>query len=220
MKSATTQQMSSEIIGEPDSTPPDSPNNALHYAGFWRRFGAYWLDFLIFLPAIGLSFWLGEKSRMVNIWNHVPWLIFGLWFHVYLVKRYGGTPGKLMLGIRVTRLDGSPVGFRESLIRHSVIFVLSALQSVGLVIATFSMSDSEYLSLSFQARSLRLIEIAPSWYQPITMLMNIWIWSEFVIMLTNKRRRALHDFMAGTVVIHSAQPCAQPDRSQEARHAG
>jgi uncharacterized RDD family membrane protein YckC len=31
--------------------------------------------------------------------------------------------------------------------------------------------------------------------------MNVWIFSEFVVLLTNKKRRALHDFMAGTVVI-------------------
>jgi len=27
------------------------------------------------------------------------------------------------------------------------------------------------------------------------------LWSEFVVLLTNRKRRALHDFIAGTVVI-------------------
>lgn len=208
--------MNSEVMREPDHAPPDHRNNVLHYAGFWRRFAAYWLDFLIFVPAIGLSFWLGEKSRLFNLYSYLPWLVFGLWFHVYLVKRYGGTPGKLMLKIRITRVDGSPVSYREAILRHSVLFVLSTLQSIALIIATFSMSDSEYLSLSFMARSQRLVEISPSWYQPITLLMNIWIWSEFVIMLTNKRRRALHDFIAGTVVVRAAQPGVAGDLAHKA----
>lgn len=207
--------MKSEVMREPDSTPPDS-RNALHYAGFWRRFGAFWLDFLIFLPAIGLSFWLDEKSRMFNLYSYLPWLVFGLWFHVYLVKRYGGTPGKLMLKIRITRVNGSPLSYREAILRYSVLFVLSSLQSIALIIATFSMSDSEYLSLSFMGRGQRLVEIAPSWYQPITLLMNIWIWSEFVIMLTNKRRRALHDFIAGTVVVRAVQPGVADDLAHKA----
>jgi uncharacterized RDD family membrane protein YckC len=36
--------------------------------------------------------------------------------------------------------------------------------------------------------------------------MQIWIWGEFVTMLFNKKRRAVHDYMAGTVVImHRAE---------------
>jgi uncharacterized RDD family membrane protein YckC len=177
------------------------------------------LDLLIFVPVIGLSIWIGEYSRMANIYSYFPWLAFGLWFNVYLVKRYGGTPGKLMLKIRITRLDGSSVGYREALLRHSVLFVLTTLQSIGLLVATLSMSDSEYLSLSLQARNLRLVETAPSWYQLVGVLMNIWIWGEFVIMLTNKRRRALHDFMAGTIVVRADRSCTQPALPQVARQS-
>jgi len=39
------------------------------------------------------------------------------------------------------------------------------------------------------------------WNQAINMLIPIWIGSELLVMLTNKKRRALHDFIAGTVVI-------------------
>ncbi len=27
-----------------------------HYAGFWRRFGAYWIDVIVWLPLTALSF--------------------------------------------------------------------------------------------------------------------------------------------------------------------
>lgn len=176
---------------------------AMQYAGFWRRFGAYWVDFLVFLPLIGLSFWLGEKTRLFNLYYFIPGLLIGLWFHVYLVKRYGGTPGKLALKIRIARLDGTAVGYKEAMIRYSVLFVLSALTSIGLIIGALNMSDTQYLSLGFQERTAKLVELAPRWYQPITILVNIWIWSEFIVMMTNKRRRAPHDFMAGTVVLRN-----------------
>jgi uncharacterized RDD family membrane protein YckC len=32
-------------------------------------------------------------------------------------------------------------------------------------------------------------------------VLQVWIWIELIVMLTNRRRRALHDFIAGTVVI-------------------
>jgi len=183
---------------------PTASNSELIYAGFWRRFGAYWLDLIVLLPLIGLSFWLGGKMRLFHLYYFVPGLLISLWFHVYLVKKFGGTPGKLLLGLRIARLDGYGVGFREASIRYSILFALSTLASIAMIIATLHMSDSEYLSLGFTARSLRLAQMTPSWYRPVTMLMNVWIWSEFIVMLTNKKRRGLHDFMAGTVVVRAA----------------
>jgi uncharacterized RDD family membrane protein YckC len=34
---------------------------------------------------------------------------------------------------------------------------------------------------------------------------NVWLVSEYIVMLTNKRRRSLHDLIAGTVVIHEVR---------------
>jgi uncharacterized RDD family membrane protein YckC len=181
-----------------------APTGELAYAGFWRRFGAYWLDFLILLPLIGLTVWLGGQSRMFQLYYFLPGVAIGLWFHVYLVKRFGGTPGKRLLGLSIRRLDGSPAGLREASIRHCVLFVLTTLNSVGLLLATLEMSDSEYLGLPFAARALRLVELAPSWHRSVTIAVNIWVWSEFVVMLCNRRRRGVHDFMAGTVVVRNA----------------
>ena len=40
-------------------------------------------------------------------------------------------------------------------------------------------------------------------------MQQIWIWSEFVVLLFNRRKRAIHDFIAGTVVI--LKEFAEPD---------
>jgi len=85
---------------------------------------------------------------------------------------------------------------------------------VGIIYAHLAITDSEYLSLSFLVRSERLNALAPAWYRPIYIALQIWIWGEFVVMMTNRKRRALHDFIAGTVVIVNApeealQPTAQ-----------
>jgi uncharacterized RDD family membrane protein YckC len=31
----------------------------------------------------------------------------------------------------------------------------------------------------------------------------VWVYSEFAVLLTNRKRRAIHDFMAGMVVIRA-----------------
>jgi hypothetical protein len=32
---------------------------------------------------------------------------------------------------------------------------------------------------------------------------NIWVYSELIVMLTNKRKRAIHDYIAGTVIVQA-----------------
>ena len=36
----------------------------LVYAGFWKRFAAYWIDLLIVIPWFGICFYLNSISRI------------------------------------------------------------------------------------------------------------------------------------------------------------
>ncbi|WP_046019653.1 RDD family protein [Marinomonas sp. S3726] len=178
----------------------------MEYAGFWKRFWSFCLDTLIMAPIIAFTFWGNEQSRLFQLYYLIPNLLFGLWFYVYLVKRYGGTPGKLILKIKITKLDGSDVSYREAALRYSVLFVLSIFSAIPMILAAQGMSDTEYFSMNWQERSLVLIERSPSWYNLVSIAMNVWVWSEFIVMLTNKKRRAIHDFIAGTIVINRPLP--------------
>ncbi|MEY4561949.1 MAG: hypothetical protein RLZZ618_1226 [Pseudomonadota bacterium] len=173
----------------------------LVYAGFWRRFGAFWIDALIFLPVMAIAYILSEKTRFFYAYWFIPSLALGLFFHVYLVTRFGGTPGKLALNTRIALVDGSAVTAKAAFIRHAVQFVLSTLTSVALVLGSMAMTDDRYFSLGYVARVQEITANAPFWYATVTLLTQLWIWSEFVSMLFNKKRRAIHDFMAGTVVV-------------------
>lgn len=176
----------------------------MQYGGFWRRFGAYWIDVAIWLPLSLVVVWLSSTSRYFYLLNLIPGVAIGIWYNVYLVKRYGGTPGKLLLKLRIAKVDGTPIGVKEAFLRYAVFFGLTTLTSVAVALAALKMSDVEYLSLAFKNRGLALIDKAPAWYGLTDMLLQIWIWSEFVALLTNKQRRALHDFMAGTVVLQQS----------------
>jgi uncharacterized RDD family membrane protein YckC len=173
----------------------------LRYGGFWRRFGALWLDVLFQAPLTVLVLWADSCSRLFSIWYCLPGLMIGLVYNVYLVKRFGGTPGKLVAGLRIAKVDGSKIGYREAFLRYLPEFVLGSLLTVALMLPTMAMTDAEYLSLGFMQRSLKIVSLAPSWYRPVQWLQNIWVWGEFLVLLTNKKRRAIHDFIAGTVVL-------------------
>jgi uncharacterized RDD family membrane protein YckC len=181
-----------------DRSPPQ-----LQYAGFWRRFAAYWIDLLVWLPLIGITYLLGETTRLFYLYWFVPGLLISLWFDVYLVKRYGGTPGKLLLKTRIAMRDGSPITVKAASIRFAVLLVLGELGAIAIITSTLTMTNEMYFSLGYMARMQKLVELAPPWYATVNVLTQVWVFSEFITMLFNKKRRAVHDFIAGTVVVRS-----------------
>ena len=182
---------------------------SLRYAGFGPRLASLLLDLIVTLPLGALLLWGTSSFRLFDLYFLIPGTLFGLFYNVYLVRRYGGTPGKLLAGIVIRKVDGTPVGYREAFLRFSITFAFSLLMSVTLLFPLFQMTDAEYLSLSFMERSKRLIELAPWWYTPLQWAEAAWIWSELLVLLTNKKRRALHDFIAGPVVVYTSS--SSPD---------
>jgi uncharacterized RDD family membrane protein YckC len=176
----------------------------LKYAGFWRRVAAFWLDALVVSPLIGLSYLGMQESRLFQLYYLVPGLLFGVFFHVYLVRRYGGTPGKLLMKTRITMVDGSPVTLKAAALRAVVLLVISLLMSIAMSMAVLAMTDEQYFSYGYIARSAKIVEFAPSWYYSVVIALQIWTWGEYITMMFNKRRRSVQDWMGGTVVLHTA----------------
>ena len=63
-----------------------------------------------------------------------------------------------------------------------------------------NISDADFYGVGWMQRAQNLHAHEPSWLSWTEVADQIWIWSEVVVMLFNKRRRVLHDFIAGTVV--------------------
>jgi uncharacterized RDD family membrane protein YckC len=77
----------------------------------------------------------------------------------------------------------------------------SALLTYGLL----SVTDADYNLLVFEERLGLLSQKTVSINEVLDWLYLIWTVSELVVLLMNEKRRALHDFIAGTVVIHTAE---------------
>jgi uncharacterized RDD family membrane protein YckC len=184
--------------------------DTLRYAGFGPRLASLLLDLVVMLPLMALSFWGSAHFRLFDIYYFLPGIVFGLFYSVYLVRRFGGTPGKLMVGIRIRKLDGEPVGYREAFLRYLPDTLLGILLSIALTIPVFHMTDAEYHSLTFMELNKRTVELAPTWYRPVQWIQTAWVWGELIVLLTNRKRRALHDFIAGTVVVHVSPKVITP----------
>jgi uncharacterized RDD family membrane protein YckC len=64
----------------------------LHYAGFWPRLGSLLLDVLVLLPLSALVVWGMQQYRFFDLYYLVPGTLISLFYSVYLVRRFGGTP--------------------------------------------------------------------------------------------------------------------------------
>ncbi len=184
----------------------------MEYAGFWKRFWAMWIDVFAILPIVFIVEWLSGFSREVALLLVIPSAALGWFYNIYFHGRWGATLGKMAVKIKVVDEDnGTDIGFRQALMRFSPDALFAVLYLLALMTALHSISSAEYSGLSWLPRHELLQDRLPAGMGVVETLMQIWVWSELVVLLFNKRRRAIHDFIAGTVVIHKAsQPGTEP----------
>lgn len=178
------------------------PPVRLIYAGFGQRLLAGLIDSAVFLPVLVLYYWVGAGAAEGAFTAEV--LYNGLWiaYVVYGHGRFGQTIGKRVMRIRVVRVDGSSLGWNRAWARCAVDIVFSVVQICGGLVALTAMdrAGSEQLDGGIE-RSFDWLDHEPVWSEMAGWLWLGWVGSEVVVMLFNERRRALHDFIAGSVVV-------------------
>ena len=171
------------------------------YASFWQRFAAAWIDVFVLVPLVFLQFWLESISKTAAIVIVVPMIASYCAYTIYCHGRFGQTVGKHAMGIRVVRTTGERIGWSEAWLRSSVDVVFAFLEVVASYVALAAIPDAEYYGVGWMQRAVNLQDHRPAWLGWTVVATQIWVWSEVVVMLFNKRRRALHDFIAGTIVV-------------------
>ncbi len=171
------------------------------YAGFWHRLAAGLIDFLLLAP-ISLPFlWIAGFSRSIAL---VSGVLAGLCYAGYVVcchGQWGKTFGKMVMRIDVIRLSGEPLGWGKSALRHSGELVFGLLAAVGCATAFAAISKESFESLGWLQQQMLVEEHLPAWIAYVELLASLWVASELVVLLFNKKRRSLHDFLAGSVVV-------------------
>jgi uncharacterized RDD family membrane protein YckC len=180
----------------------------MRYAGFWPRLWAIVIDIVVLAPLIAVGFWAMYTSRAAALAVQIPLELLFAFYNIYFVGRWGQTIGKLVLRIRVVALDGSDAGYVRGFYRHSVDLAFSTVSATLTMLALLSISSAEFDSLTFEGKMDLLAERTPSWSRFVDWLSLAWIASELVVLLLNEKRRAIHDFIAGTVVVHTTPEAA------------
>ena len=151
-------QNASALSNLPPGAPP-SPAGHMHYAGFWIRFLARVIDGIILgvfnlILRIPLAIMLGVGTGggfarpgagtiflpaimgMVGI-SAVISIAVAVAYEVYFVSTRGGTLGKLALGLKIVRADGSAVPAGLALGRYFAQWVSAAILLIGYIMAGF-----------------------------------------------------------------------------------
>jgi len=92
----------------------------LKYAGFWIRFGAYFIDFIGVLIT---AFFIGIILGLINMpslvtdtgifFGYFCWILYSTFF----LAIWSTTPGKALYGLKVMKEDEEDLDFKSSLIR-------------------------------------------------------------------------------------------------------
>jgi uncharacterized RDD family membrane protein YckC len=171
------------------------------YIGFRKRFNAVVLDFIILTPISFLFIWLEGINISFAIFGAILSSILFQMYFICFNAIYGGTLGKLKIGIRITKPNGAPIGWFEAWKRSSVYLVFTIITLIAQIIALTHVNQGEYFSAPWRARYELLDKFMPIWVGGVVIASQIWVCGELIVLLLNKRKRAIHDFIAGTIVV-------------------
>jgi uncharacterized RDD family membrane protein YckC len=142
------------------------------------------------------------QTSRAYVYFAVPNLAISLFYFVYLVKRYGATPGKRLTGMRITMADGSPVTTKAAVLRYMPFFIPQALSLLLIVKATLE-PVAGYESMSFIAKMQSMQQGGAKANIVLTAITYLWWIATAITLAANQRKRAAHDFLAGTVVLRT-----------------
>jgi uncharacterized RDD family membrane protein YckC len=151
-----------------------------HFGGFWIRYLAIIIDviivgavgFIIRIPlglamgGVGLS--LGRNPDPSQVFAALPALLslaglsgliqvaLSLAYEVYFLSTKGATPGKMALGLKVTRADGGPISPGLAAGRYFARWLSWLTLCIGFIIAGF---DSEKRSLHDHICGTRVVYV-------------------------------------------------------------
>ncbi len=164
------------------------------YQTIWRRIWARSFDFLFLFPLLGFQFALtdSELSPRIKVGLTLLCVLGRIAYNVVMRWQYGATLGEQAVGVTVVDISERPLTLRQALLR----------EVYGIVESGYG----TFLNISALAagRSVPGDDKISSW------VLGIFSAIELVTIFSNSKRRAPHDFIAGTVVV--VEPAQLPVR--------
>ncbi len=165
------------------------------YAGFWERFGALMLDWLVLLPLTIANYYNGTTWKSVALTIVIS--VAAITYKPLLEYLYGATLGKKGLGLRVVNKSYQKINMREAILRN--IFQIVAGVS-GIAITAYSlghggMNQAEMTGSFGDFNTATLLSI---FYSLGIFVLYL---ADAICLVANPKKQSIHDLIAGTYVI-------------------
>lgn len=191
---------------------PD-PQPEFHYVGFGRRVLATLVDACCLLPFIVVLF-TPLRIFCMNQRTSLPmvgWFLVIGGLNVYLVSRFGGTPGKLLLGFRIVDRRG------QWLTRAAAALRMAPLMVSGLMNLVADQLTFMALPARLHVRTVKEFTLAYSVHRSPVAQVLTFLWScvtlvDVLLILRGHQEQTGHDRLAGSFVVRrdSLAPPAVP----------
>ena len=155
------------------------------YRTFWDRFFAAWLDGVVMWPLDFLNTWIrnGAPDRIVVAGWFVIHSFVYLGYQMFCHARWGQTLGKWAFGVRVLDVSETPLRPVQAVKRDAIAVILTAAIVIQQMIrGRYAIEEPKTIDL-------------------LSGLSTAWGALEIVTMMMNRKRRALHDIIANSVVV-------------------
>jgi uncharacterized RDD family membrane protein YckC len=121
---------------------------AMDYAGFWIRFGAWFIDWIIlaigtsiiYLPLSFMGMFSMEKPAvfaLIQLFSTILNFIIPAAYESWFVGKYAATPGKMACKLKVVVADSTQVSFARSVGRHFAKYISGLILCIGYIMAGF-----------------------------------------------------------------------------------
>ena len=106
----------------------------VEYGGFWIRVGAYLLDAILLVIVQLILQQAMDNQTQASLANAV----FGWLYFAGCESMLSGTPGKLVLGMRVTTMSGGNISFLRATGRYFAKILSALILLLGFVMVAFT----------------------------------------------------------------------------------
>jgi len=124
------------------STEKKTDASAVKYSGFWRRFAALSIEISFYNLVFGTVIYLGDIDILAVNLGTTYWIVSilgGFLYYTLMTYKYGGTLGKLFVGLQVRRAtpDGT-LSYPRCVARYVSYFLSCILLGIGFFMQPFT----------------------------------------------------------------------------------
>jgi uncharacterized RDD family membrane protein YckC len=180
--------------------------NTGSYAKLWPRIIAHLIDSAVFVPLLFAALYFERQSKLLYIvFTLMSGLLYPL-YDVYFNTRGGQTPGKMVAKIKVVTSEFKAIGFKAAMLRSSVSILQGASYAVVGLVMISTVSEFNYVAMPLMEFGKTLAELTAKsplaeFESYLTTFSYVWTFAGLLAVITSRQRRAVHDLIAGTVVV-------------------